>query len=163
MNLVAADVSPLHLSIRGSQSRLTSAATVQGSGAKFRFGEFSHRPSDSLAPARSALVGLRLRSDSFHRFPSGSSPPLRGGEGDGHTCFELARSSAKEHELTTFRRFDSTATAHSSRRNPGVAGCRPAASMRPATSPNRRDSNSLALADGLHRPKTGRCHRSPPN
>src|SRR5579864_3616831 len=31
-------------------------------------------PSDSLAPARSALAGLWLRPDSFRRFPSGSSP-----------------------------------------------------------------------------------------
>src|SRR5689334_787358 len=30
--------------------------------------------SDSLAPARSALAGLHLRSNSFRRFPSGSSP-----------------------------------------------------------------------------------------
>ena len=35
-------------------------------------------PNDSLAPARSALAGLRLRPDSFRRFPSGSSPPGRG-------------------------------------------------------------------------------------
>src|SRR5579872_5941603 len=39
----------------------------------------SPRPNDSLAPARSALAGLRLRPDSFRRFPSGSSPPGRGG------------------------------------------------------------------------------------
>ena len=30
INLVAADVSPLHLKLHNSQSRLTSAATVQG-------------------------------------------------------------------------------------------------------------------------------------
>src|SRR5215510_1121215 len=33
----------------------------------------SPRPNDSLAPARSALAGLRF-SDSFRRFPSGESP-----------------------------------------------------------------------------------------
>src|SRR5262245_11609509 len=44
----------------------------------------SPRPNDSLAPARSALSGLRC-ADSFRRFPSGSSPPLRGGEGDEST------------------------------------------------------------------------------
>jgi hypothetical protein len=30
---------------------------------------------DSLAPARSALVGLHLRSNSFRHFPNGSSIP----------------------------------------------------------------------------------------
>src|SRR5215469_3040675 len=45
-------------------------------------GNYISRPNDSLAPARSALAGLCLRPDSFRRFPSGSSPPLRGGEGE---------------------------------------------------------------------------------
>src|SRR5579872_5344754 len=46
----------------------------------------SPRPNDSLAPARSALAGLRLRPNSFRRFPGGSSPPLRGGDGDEVAC-----------------------------------------------------------------------------
>src|SRR3569833_3305259 len=47
----------------------------------------SPRPNDSLAPASSALEDLRLRLDSFHRFPSGSSPP---GEGGTVSCFRIA-------------------------------------------------------------------------
>ncbi len=44
----------------------------------------SPRPNDSLAPARSARSGPPSRdcgTDSFRRFPIGSSPPLRRGEG----------------------------------------------------------------------------------
>jgi len=52
-------------------------------------GEFSPRPNDSLAPARSALGGPPLSADSFRCFPSNSSPPFWGGEGEdasGSTC-----------------------------------------------------------------------------
>ena len=45
--------------------------------AGFEFRSPSPRPNDSLAPARSALSGLRF-ADSFRRFPSGSSPLGRG-------------------------------------------------------------------------------------
>ena len=41
MNLVAADVSPLHLKLQNYQSRLTSAATVQGFKARFHWGILS--------------------------------------------------------------------------------------------------------------------------
>ena len=34
------------------------------------------RPDDSLAPARSALAGLRFRPDFFRCFPRNSSPPI---------------------------------------------------------------------------------------
>ena len=43
-------------------------------------GNPSPRPSDSLAPARSALDGPSPPANSFRRFPSGSSP-LRKGRG----------------------------------------------------------------------------------
>ncbi len=44
-------------------------------------GTTSPQPNDSLAPACSALSGPPPSADSFRRFPSSSSPPLRGGEG----------------------------------------------------------------------------------
>ena len=40
---------------------------------QFRFARDVPVTVDSLAPARSALAGLHLRSNSFRRFPSGSS------------------------------------------------------------------------------------------
>ena len=65
MNLVAADVSPLHLKLQNSQSRLTSAATVQGFKARFHWGILSLVEAEEQARLqlrrneRSTRIGFR--------------------------------------------------------------------------------------------------------
>ena len=74
MNLVAADVSPLHLDREGSLSRLMSAAAVQGFKARTSVGKIltpSLAPSDGETVAEGRLKGFRTTKDSS--IPNGAS------------------------------------------------------------------------------------------
>jgi len=61
MNLVAADVSPLHLIVRGSLSRLTSAATAQRFTARYSIGENSLSPGGGEGVAQERSQPLRWK------------------------------------------------------------------------------------------------------